>query len=49
MLAGGERKLLEEANQKIMDMVKAESDKVLGQVLKNASEHMKTRYHRGDN
>ena len=30
-------------------MVKEESDKALGQVLKNASEHMKIRYHRGDN
>lgn len=49
MIAGGERKLLEEANKKITDMVKKESDKALGNVLKNASEHMKTRYHRGDN
>ena len=49
IIAGGDVKLLEEANKKITDMVKKESDKVLGEVLKNASEHMKTRYHRGDN
>ena len=42
-------KLLTEANKKITDMVKAESDKVLERVLKNAGEHMKNRYHRGDN
>lgn len=30
-------------------MVKEESDKALAQILKNASEHMKIRYHRGDN
>jgi len=42
-------KVLSEANAKIAEMVKSESDKVLGTVLRNASEHMKTRYHRGDN
>ena len=41
--------LLAEANKKIAEMVKAESDKALGQVLRNASENMKIRYHRGDN
>ena len=41
--------ILEEANGKIADMVKEESDKALGQILGNASEHMKIRYHRGDN
>ena len=40
---------LPEANQKVADMVKAASDKVLGQLLAAASEHMKTRFHRGDN
>ena len=41
--------LLAEANKKIAEMVKAESDKALGQVLRNASENMRIRYHRGDN
>ena len=41
--------ILKEANQKIAAMVKEESDKALSQILKNASEHMKIRYHRGDN
>ena len=41
--------ILKEANRKIADMVKEESDKALAQILKNASEHMKIRYHRGDN
>lgn len=40
---------LEEANQKIADMVKSESDKVLKDVLKIASDNMLIRYHRGDN
>ena len=43
------RAILAEANRKIADIVKEESDKALGSVLKNASEHMKIRYHRGDN
>lgn len=41
--------ILKEANGKIAAMVKEESDKALAQILKNASEHMKIRYHRGDN
>ena len=41
--------LLKEANQKIADMVREESDKVLSALLRNAGEHMKIRYHRGDN
>ena len=45
---GEDAKILEEANKKITDMVKEESDKALGEILHNASEHMKTRYHRGD-
>lgn len=40
---------LEEANQKVTDMVKSESDKVMGTLLNHASDHMRTRYHRGDN
>lgn len=47
--AGGDAALLAEANRKIAEMVKKESDKALGGILKNASEHMKIRYHRGDN
>lgn len=46
---GAGREILEEANQKIADMVKAESDKVMGNLLEIASNNMKTRYHRGDN
>ena len=41
--------ILKEANDKIVNIVKTESDKALGQILNNASEHMKIRYHRGDN
>ena len=41
--------ILKEANKKIADMVREESDKALAQILKNASERMKIRYHRGDN
>lgn len=40
---------MQEANRKIAEMVKEESDKALSQILRNASEHMKIRYHRGDN
>ena len=46
---GADASILKEANDKIIKMVKTESDKALGQILKNASEHMKIRYHRGDN
>lgn len=49
VLQGASAKVLKEANQKITDMVKEESEKALAQILKNASEHMKIRYHRGDN
>lgn len=49
ILAGEDPAILAEANEKIAAMVKQESDKVLANVLKNASEHMKIRYHRGDN
>ena len=46
---GASAEILKEANQKIADMVTEEPDKALGQILNNASEHMKIRYHRGDN
>lgn len=46
---GADAAILEEANGKILDMVKEESDKALSLILKNASEKMKIRYHRGDN
>ena len=46
---GESAEILKEANGKIAAMVKEESDKALAQILKNASEHMKIRYHRGDN
>ena len=49
VLQGASAEVLKEANQKITDMVKEESEKALAQFLKNASEHMKIRYHRGDN
>lgn len=49
ILEGAEDSVLEEANTKIAEMVKEESDKVLGKLLGNASEHMKIRFHRGDN
>ena len=44
-----DEKLLEEANEKILKLVRKESSKVLKQLLDNAGEHMKTRFHRGDN
>lgn len=49
VLAGEDPKILMEANEKITAMVRKESDKVLSNLLRNASEHMKIRYHRGDN
>ena len=49
VLDGADPSILKEANKKITDMVKEESDKALGSILRNASEHMKIRYHRGDN
>ena len=49
VLNGEPAEILKEANKKITDMVKEESEKVLSSVLRNASEHMKIRYHRGDN
>ena len=49
VLQGASAEVLKEANQKITDIVKEESEKALAQILKNASEHMKIRYHRGDN
>ena len=49
VLRGEPAGALEEANRKITDMVREASQKALSLVLKNASEHMKIRYHRGDN
>lgn len=49
ILSGADVSSLREANKEITDMVKEESDKALGNLLKEASEHMKIRYHRGDN
>ena len=42
-------KLLEEANEKLCKMLKEESSKTLGNVLAEASAHMKTKYYRQDN
>jgi len=42
-------KIIDEANTKIVDMLKKESTDALGKILKAGSEHMKTRYFRGDN
>lgn len=44
-----DEKVLIEANEKILKMVKAESEKTLGDVLYVASNSMKTRFNRGDN
>jgi len=49
VLAGDPDVSLAEANDKILAMVKKASDKTLKQLLDNASEHMKIKYHRGDN
>lgn len=49
IINGASEELLKEANQKICDMVKKESDDALGKILRNTSEQMKIRYHRGDN
>jgi len=48
ILAGEDPSVLAEANKKMTDMVKTESDKTLKILLNIASERMKTRYHRGD-
>lgn len=45
----GKYDLMEEANQKIVDFVKAETDSIISTVLLNASEHMKNGYNRFDN
>ena len=41
--------LLEKANEEIAKTVRKETEKALSNVLLNASQHMKTRYHRNDN
>ena len=48
-LLAGEEADLGKANEEIAAMVKEQSDATLASVLANASEHMKIRYHRGDN
>ncbi len=49
ILNGEDPKILKEANGKITDMVKKESDKVLETVLRNDNQHAKIFFHRGDN
>ncbi len=46
--AGEDVNCLKEANKEIADMLMEESARALRNVLDNASEHMKIRYHRGD-
>ena len=41
--------LCKEANNKIIEMLKKNTEDVLGKLLAVVSENMKTRYHRGDN
>ena len=48
-LANPSEKVLEEANEKIVKMVKEESEKTLESVMSIASNSMKTRYNREDN
>jgi len=48
-LLRGEAVRPEDANEEIIAMVKKQSDAALSSVLADASEHMKIRYHRGDN
>ena len=45
----GEEVDLEKVNAEIAAMVKKQSDATLGSILADASEHMRIRYHRGDN
>jgi len=49
MIESKDYSLVDEANKKIINMVKEETDKTLKQVLGVASNKMKTRYNRGDN
>ena len=49
MIKSKKYSLCEEANEKIVEMLKKCSKDMLSKVLANASEGMKTRYHRGDN
>ena len=49
MIKSKKYNLCEEANDKIVDMLKKQTSKLLDDVLKTASEGMKTRFHRGDN
>lgn len=49
MLKSKDYKLCNEANTKIIEMLKKESTKCLNELMAITSENMKTRYHRGDN
>lgn len=49
MLKSKDYSLCKEANTKIIEMLTNKSNVVLDKVLENASNGMKTRYHRGDN
>lgn len=49
VLAGAGPEVLSETNEKIAAMVREESDQVLKKLIDNAGEHMKIRFHRGDN
>ena len=48
-LADAESVSLEKANEKITAMVKKETEKAMNGLLTNANNHMKIRFHRGDN
>lgn len=48
IMAGESADILAEANEKLLESLKKESDKVLDILLRNASEHMKIKYNRGD-
>ena len=49
MLKEKDYSLIEEANEKLCQMAKKETDDILGRVLFDASVHMKCKYSRADN
>ena len=49
MLKSKDYSLCKQANTELIEMLKKKSNDVLDKVLENASNDMKTRYHRGDN
>ena len=49
MLKSKDYSLCKQANTELIEMLKKKSNDVLDKVLENASNGMKTRYHRGDN